>query len=95
MIWSQTDFSNKVYNNNYYYSFQYFIMFFTSLIMGFLFWFLLYSGWSQCSKEELERVQREWRVKQEKGTTHEFFDKRRELINRIGETTTIVGRKGQ
>ncbi len=55
----------------------------------------VYSGWAPCTGEELERVQREWRVKQEKGTTHEFFEGRREMINRIGETTTIVGRKGQ
>ena len=56
---------------------------------------ILNSAWAPCTGEELERVQREWRVKQEKGTTHEFFEGRREMISRIGETTTIVGRKGQ
>ena len=82
----------KPLNNNYFILF-YFIPLLT--VMAFLVFVVLYSGWSQCSGEEIERVQREWRVKQEKGITHEFFEERRQLINRIGETTTIVGRKGQ
>ncbi len=52
------------------------------------------SAWSCLSEDEVRSAQEQWRKRQAEGTIEELRKEREELIGVIGETSTIIARKG-